>query len=69
MSTDKRGLTAAVLILLAGCEFDGKTQPVGAASFRHGYDKHCIDGVTYIKLDRGITVQLDRDGKVVPCGR
>lgn len=29
--------------------------------------KTCIDGVTYILYDRGITIVLDRDSKVVPC--
>lgn len=34
-----------------------------------GYDKQCIDGVSYIQFSSGGTVQYGRDGKVVLCGK
>lgn len=31
--------------------------------------KSCIDGVTYLQFTSGATVQVDRKGVPVPCGK
>ena len=30
-------------------------------------NERCYEGVVYLKLDRGVTVKLNRDGKVEYC--
>lgn len=64
-----RSVLLVTLVLLAGCDSDGTSRTERKGGIGFPYDKHCIEGVIYIKMDRGISVQLDRDGKVVPCGR
>lgn len=32
-----------------------------------GYDKTCVDGVSYIQFTSGATVQYGRNSKVVTC--
>lgn len=32
-----------------------------------GYDKTCVDGVTYLQFPSGVTEQRNREGGVVPC--
>lgn len=66
-TTLDRGVLLCAM-LLSGCDFSGYSTPLRKdAVIRMAYDKHCIGGVTYLKADRGVTVQLDRDGKVIPC--
>lgn len=32
-----------------------------------GYAKTCVDGVNYLQFPSGAAVQVDREGKPVPC--
>lgn len=32
-----------------------------------GHAKTCVDGVNYLQFPSGATVQVDREGKPVPC--
>lgn len=54
-----------VALALAGCgRVDRWTAGVtGNAS------KTCVDGVTYLQFTSGATVQVDREGKPIPCGK
>lgn len=54
----------AMCTLLSSCGYiDRETAKLtGQAS------KTCVDGVTYLQFTSGATVQLDRQGKPVPCG-
>lgn len=55
-------LIIATSVFLSGCgnlsRFDAKIT---------GVDKKCVDGVTYLQFPSGATVQVDRNGKPVPC--
>lgn len=52
-----------VTLILTGCGwFDRKV-----SSFTGGASKTCVDGVTYLQFTSGAAVQVDRDGKPVPC--
>lgn len=37
------------------------------SSFTGGASKTCIDSVTYLQFTSGATVQVDTDGRPVPC--
>jgi hypothetical protein len=32
-----------------------------------GYSKVCVEGVTYLQFTTGSTIQIDKNGKYVPC--
>ena len=51
------------LSLLAGCGIVDRRM----ASLTGAASKTCVDGVTYLQFTSGSTVQVDRDGKPVPC--
>lgn len=52
-------------IALSGCgRIDRMT-----ASITGDATKTCVDGVTYMQWTSGATVQVDREGKPVPCGK
>jgi uncharacterized protein YceK len=53
----------AVLFSLVGCGSIKRT-----TAQITGYSKTCVDGVSYIQFASGVTVQYDREGKVVRCG-
>jgi uncharacterized protein YceK len=58
-------LSLAVLTALMGC---GKIDRMTAAWAGDG-TKTCVDGVTYLQFTSGATLQVDRTGKPVPCGK
>ena len=50
-------------LLFTGCGwFDRQV-----SSFTGGAAKTCIDGVTYLQFTSGAAVQVDKEGKPVPC--
>ncbi len=58
-------IAAAVLALgLGGCGYVNR----GVAEYT-GVVKTCFEGVPYLQFPSGATVQMDRAGKPVPCGR
>lgn len=71
-SADKYSFALLLCLLLAGCEgYDGQATPAGKGGsvILGGFDRYCVEGVTYLKFNRGVTVMLDKDGQVVPCGK
>ena len=56
-------LALVVSILFTGCGwFDRKISAVTG-----GATKTCVDGVTYLQFTSGAAVQVDKNGKPVPC--
>ncbi len=57
-----RKFIVCAALLLAGCGAGSRID----ANFT-GYDKKCVDGVVYLQFPSGATVQVDREGRPVPC--
>lgn len=55
-----------VFLVFSGCNGPDHSidpPPLGAGE----YNEVCFKGIRYIEADRGISVELNREGKVVPC--
>ena len=64
----RRTVAVAALIALTGCD-GSETVPLDKSTSLY-FARHCYKGVTYLNSSgRGITVMLDTDGRVVPCGK
>ena len=59
-------ILAVVTLLALGCWGCGSISRTTASLT--GYSKSCVDGVSYLQFPSGVTVQYDREGKVVRCG-
>jgi hypothetical protein len=62
-----------IILSIAGCSEDrgqytieGKRENVTKGRYTF-YVTVCIDDVTYFLRDRGITVALDKESKIIPC--
>ena len=51
-----------IVIFLTGC---GQCSRIKAAYA--GYDKMCVEGISYIQFTSGATAQVDLEGKPVRC--
>jgi len=61
-----RILVATILFsmaLLTGCGFYKRAIVANIS----GYDKICVEGVTYLQFPSGVAVQVDLSGKQIPC--
>lgn len=59
----KLTLVAAFALAVSGC---GKMDRA-VAGFTGDAVKTCVDGVTYLQFTSGAAVQVDANGKPVPC--
>ncbi len=57
-------LLASLAVGLSGC---GRFDRWWAGTTGNAV-KTCVDGVTYLQFTSGATVQVDRNGRPVPCG-
>lgn len=62
MNTKFTIVSLAIVLCLGGC---GKVDQLVA--HYTGYQKICIEGVSYLQFTSGATAQLDINGKVVGC--
>lgn len=53
---------ATVALMLVGCG-----QVDRSVAKLTGYSKMCVEGVSYLQFTSGATVQVDVNGKPVPC--
>jgi ABC-type Zn uptake system ZnuABC Zn-binding protein ZnuA len=60
-------LVAAAALMIVGLAGCGKMSKM-AASW-NGYDKICVDGVSYLQFTSGASVQYDKTGRIVTCER
>ena len=51
-------------VALVGCE---KRDPNEVTAPFVPLYKICVEGVTYVKIGHGLSVQLDANNKVIPC--
>jgi hypothetical protein len=61
-------IVAGILISACGRVSDSSKVSLdknGVSKYR--LERVCLDGVTYLVYDRGITVMLDKDSKIIPC--
>lgn len=56
---------ALCFMVLSGCGYSTNVEQAGYKNIN--YKLACIDNVTYVTINKGISVKLDTDGKIVPC--
>ncbi len=56
-------IVVGILMVSSGCGYAERL----IATVTGQSTKVCIDGVTYLQFTSGATVQVDREGKPVPC--
>lgn len=58
-------VVAVSIMTLSGCGYIDRK----LSGWTGNASKSCIDGVTYLQFTSGATVQVDRKGVPVPCGK
>lgn len=56
-----------IFLVLGCCLLFGCGAVQRGCAYMTGHDKICIEGVSYLQFPSGVTVQYNKDGKVVSC--
>ena len=56
-----------IFLVLGSCLLFGCGGMQRSCAVVKGHDKVCIEGVSYLQFPSGVTVQYNKDGKVVLC--
>ena len=60
-------IICALMLVMASAFVTGCGACSRVVATYSGYDKMCVDGVSYIQFTSGATVQVDLEGKPVRC--